>query len=99
MLAADRQEAIGEAVNIGNEREITILQLAQMIKSITGSNSEIVTQPYHDYYGQNYEDTPRRQPDVRKAKKVLGFSADTSLETGLKETIDWCRENYSVGNS
>jgi UDP-glucose 4-epimerase len=96
ILAGDRQEAIGEAINIGNEREVTILQLAQMVKSITGSNSTIVTQPYHDYYGQNYEDTPRRQPDVRKAKNLLGFSADTSLEQGLRDTIDWCRSNYKV---
>jgi len=96
MLAGDRQEAIGEAVNIGNEREVSILELAEMVKRITGSNSKIVTMPYHDYYGQNYEDTPRRQPDIRKAKRVLGFSADTSLEVGLKETIAWCRENYSV---
>ncbi len=93
----ERQEAIGEAVNIGNEREVTILELAEMIKSITNSNSQIIKQPYQDYYGHNYEDTPRRQPDVCKAKRILGFSADTPLEEGLKATIDWCRANYSVG--
>lgn len=96
ILASDLKPAIGEAINIGNENEVTILALAQMIKSITGSSSEIVTMPYRDYYGQNYEDTPRRQPDVRKAQRLLDFSANTSLEDGLMKTIEWCRENYVV---
>lgn len=96
MLAGERTEAIGEAINIGNHHEITILELAGIIKRITGSNSPIVTMPYRDYYGQNYEDTPRRQPDVRKAQSLLGFSADTPLEIGLEKTIQWCREHYEV---
>lgn len=99
MLAGDMHEVIGEAVNIGNENEVTILQLAEMIKSITCSKSKIVTIPYRDYYGQNYEDTPRRQPDVKKARRLLGFSADTPLDVGLQETVAWCRENYSVGQN
>ena len=55
--------------------------------------------PYRDYYGQNYEDTPRRRPDVRKAQRLLGFSADTAFDAGLRETIDWCREHYTVAHT
>jgi UDP-glucose 4-epimerase len=96
MLAAERPEAVGEAFNIGRDAEITILELAHLIKRLTGSSSEIVTLPYLDYYGQSYEDTPRRRPDTRKARERLGFSADVTLEQGLERTIAWCREHYRI---
>lgn len=99
ILAAEKPEAIGEAFNIGSHNEITILELAHLIKRLTGSSSEIVTIPYQDYYGQSYEDTPRRRPDVRKAQRLLGFTAQYGLEEGLKETIAWCRDHYAVARN
>jgi UDP-glucose 4-epimerase len=96
ILAAERPDAVGEAFNIGRDSEITILELAQMIKELTGSRSEIVTVPYRDYYGQSYEDTPRRRPDTRKSRERLGFSAEITLEEGLKATIAWCRKHYDI---
>lgn len=79
--------------NIGNPVEITILELARRIKAITGSRSEIVLVPYQDYYGQSYEDTPRRVPDITRARTVLGFEPRVSLDEGLTRTIAWCRGN------
>jgi UDP-glucose 4-epimerase len=99
MLAAEVQGALGEAINIGSENEVSILELAQRIKHHTGSESRIVTIPYRDYYGQNYEDTPRRRPNGQKAQRLLGFTADTTLDAGLQQTIAWCREHYSVARS
>ena len=96
MLAGEKPEALGEAFNVGNEREITILELAEQVKELCNSRSEIRCIPYRDYYGHNYEDTPRRKPDLTKSRSVLGFEPQVQLEEGLKRTIDWCRQNYTV---
>jgi UDP-glucose 4-epimerase len=96
MLAGEKPEALGEAFNIGNEHEVTIVELAHLIRDLAGSNSEIKQIPYRDYYGHSYEDTPRRRPDMTKSRTVLGFEAQVSLEEGLKRTIAWCRENYTI---
>src|SRR5207249_235648 len=73
ILAGEEERALGQAFNIGTEREITILDLAHMIRTLTESTSSVVCVPYLDYYGQSYEDTPRRRPDTTKARAVLGF--------------------------
>lgn len=97
ILRASRiKKAEGHVFNIGSAREVTILQLAQLVKKLTRSRSSISFIPYNDYYGQSYEDTPRRVPAVEKAKTILKFSAKTPLEEGLKKTIAWCKENYTL---
>jgi UDP-glucose 4-epimerase len=97
MLAGEKSEALGEAFNIGNDHEVTILELAHLIRHLCDSGSEIRCIPYRDYYGQNYEDTPRRKPDLAKSRSVLGFEPSVTLEQGLARTIAWCRENYKAG--
>jgi len=99
ILAAEKPEAVGEVFNIGSDKEVTINELAMLVKKLTGSSSEIKCMPYRDYYGQSYEDTPRRQPDVRKAERLLGFRAQVPLDQGLKRTIAWCREHYKAARS
>lgn len=96
MMAGEKPEALGEAFNVGNEREITILELAEKVKELCNSRSEIRCIPYRDYYGHNYEDTPRRKPDLTKSRSVLGFEPQVQLEEGLRRTIEWCRQNYTV---
>lgn len=96
MMAAERPEALGEAFNIGSEHEMNILDLAEMIRELAGSSSEITKMPYRDYYGNNYEDTLRRRPDLTKSRTVLGFEPQVPLEDGLRRTIAWCRENYQL---
>lgn len=99
LLAGERPEALGEAFNIGSEHEVTVLELAHLIRDLCESKSEITCMPYRDYYGQSYEDTPRRRPDMTKSRSVLGFEAEVSLEEGLRRTIAWCRENYQLGRA
>jgi UDP-glucose 4-epimerase len=89
ILAATLKEAEGQSFNIGNNRETTILELAQLVKELAGSPSEIVHVPYERAYGADFEETRRRVPDVRKAERVLGFRAEVPLEEGLGKTIDW----------
>ncbi|MFB0546379.1 MAG: GDP-mannose 4,6-dehydratase, partial [Anaerolineae bacterium] len=91
ILAATLKEAEGQAFNIGSNCETAILDLAQKIKELTASPSEIVHVPYERAYGQDFEETRRRVPDVSKAERVLGFKARVSLEEGLRRTIDWFR--------
>ncbi len=76
----------GEVFNLGNPEEITILELARLIKEITGSSSEIV-------FKERPEDDPdRRKPDITKAKKILNWHPKVSLREGLIKTIGWFKE-------
>jgi UDP-glucose 4-epimerase len=82
--------------NVGSNREKTILELAQMIRELTGSVSEIVHMPYETAYGPAFEETRRRVPDVTRARDVLGFEAQMSLEEGLRRTLGWFRDQELV---
>lgn len=94
LLAAEKPEALGQAFNIGNNHETTIEELAHMIRDIAGTDSKIVQMPFEDVFGENYEETMRRIPDISKAERLLGFKPAVSLAEGLEKTIDWARENY-----
>ncbi len=72
---------INEPVNIGNPRELTLLELAQMVKTAAGSKSKIIFQPLP-------EDDPKvRKPDITRAKKDLKWQPKVSLEEGLRKTV------------
>jgi len=86
-----REEAVGEIFNIGTDREHTIRELAERLIAIAGSKSEIRYMPQQEIYGPSYEDIPRRVPNVEKMQKVLGITAETSLDEGLRRTIDYFR--------
>jgi UDP-glucose 4-epimerase len=93
LLASEVPEAEGQVFNLGNDREIRIRELAELIRDLSGSTSRIVFVPYEDYYGQRFEDTPRRVPDLTRARSVLGYRPQVDLEEGLRRTIAWCRTN------
>ena len=76
-------EAEGEVINIGNPGEIRILELAQRIKALTGNGSGITFHPLP------LDDPRRRCPNIKKAKKLLGWQPKVSLEEGLTKTIKW----------
>jgi UDP-glucose 4-epimerase len=89
ILAATVPEAAGKVFNIGSNRETKIVDLARTIRDLVGSESEIVQVPYSNVFGENFEETRRRVPDIRRAEEILGFRASTPLEEGLKRTLDW----------
>ena len=91
VLAGEVDAARGEVLNIARAEETTILGLAQIIRDMTDSSSEIVIVPHELEYGEHFEDTRRRVPAVDKARRILGFSAKVSLVEGLTQTIDWFR--------
>ena len=87
LLALEHPAAVGESFNIGNARStVTIYDLAQRIKRLTGCSGEIVFQPLH------YTDVELRIPNVDKARELLGFEANVELDDGLARTIAWYRE-------
>jgi len=75
----------GEIINIGSDREITIIDLAKKIISLTNSKSSIVFLQKRD------DDPSRRAADIGKAKKVLKWEPKVSLDEGLMQTIEWFR--------
>ncbi|WP_428817613.1 NAD-dependent epimerase/dehydratase family protein [Clostridium butyricum] len=88
MLCLTKEEAIGNSFNIGNPRAtVTISMLAESIKRIADSNSQIVHVP------KEYVDVELRIPSIEKAKNVLSYSPKYDLTEGLKETIEWYRRN------
>ena len=90
--ATMKPEANGEIFNIGANREITILELAKMLISLseTQYTSDIKLIPYADISkGRKYQDVMRRVPDTTKAEKILGVKARVTLEEGLRRTYEW----------
>jgi len=79
-----------EAVNLGNPDEMTITELAENIRELTCSNSKIT------YKNLPENDPTKRQPDITKAKKLLGWEPKVDLETGLKNTIDYFKNDYII---
>jgi UDP-glucose 4-epimerase len=88
-----REEAIGEIFNIGTDREHTIRELAERLITIAGSKSQIRYVPQQEVYGESYEDIPRRIPKVDRMRSLLGVTAETSLDEGLRRTIDYFRHS------
>lgn len=76
-------------VNLGNPREMTILEFAHKVLSVTGSKSEIVF--VHPRDERTKDDPMVRQPDISKAQEVLDWEPVVSLEEGLSQTVDWFR--------
>jgi UDP-glucose 4-epimerase len=87
LLCLERPEAVGQTFNVGNPRStVTIWDLAQRIKRLTGAPGEIVFQPLH------YADVELRIPNVEKARELLGFEPRVELDDGLARTIAWYRQ-------
>ena len=86
LLCLERPEAVGQSFNIGNARSaVTIYDLAQRIKRLTGAEVDIRFQPLH------YTDVELRIPNVDKARDLLDFEAKVELDEGLARTIAWYR--------
>jgi dTDP-glucose 4,6-dehydratase len=80
------QNPVNDPVNIGNPQEMTLLELAKRIIQIAGARSEIVFRPLP-------EDDPRvRQPDITRARTLLGWEPRVDTEDGLRSTIEWYRQ-------
>ena len=91
----DHPESVGQVFNIGSSEEVSILNLAEKVKELTHSDSEIVFVPYDEAYEEGFEDMPRRVPDTSKIHQLVGFKAEMTLEGILQTVIDFHRSRPS----
>jgi UDP-glucose 4-epimerase len=87
----DHADSVGQVYNIGSTEEISIAKLAEKVKELTNSDSEIVFVPYDEAYEEGFEDMPRRVPDTSKIKQLVGFQPKMKLEGILQSVIDYHR--------
>ncbi len=85
MLVIDSDKTIGEVFNIGNNQQVTIMELAKKVIELTGSKSEIETIPYEEAYPEGFEDMQRRVPDISKIKQVLGWEPEINLDQIIQD--------------
>ncbi len=88
----DEPKAEGDVFNVGNDREVTINELAQKVKEMTGSSSEIEYMSYEKAYGPGFEDMERRCPNISKIKNLIEFEPNYDLEAIIQSVIDYFKE-------
>jgi UDP-glucose 4-epimerase len=79
--------ALGQVVNLGSDHEITIADLADMVKRLTGSASDIRRVPYEVAYRPGFEDMERRVPDISKARSLVGFEPKRTVEDAIQDIL------------
>jgi UDP-glucose 4-epimerase len=85
LLVMDSDKAVGEVFNVGNNQQISIMELAKKVIEITGSSSSIEKLSYENAYPEGFEDMQRRVPDISKIKQVLGWSPEINLDQIIKD--------------
>ena len=83
--------AVGEVFNIGNTGEISMLDLAERVRQLTGSQSPIQFIPYDQAYESGFEDMPRRVPDISKIRDLVGYEPKMALDEIIQTVITHMR--------
>jgi UDP-glucose 4-epimerase len=89
LLVMDSSKAVGEVFNVGNNQQITIMELAKKVIELTGSSSTIEKIAYEKAYPEGFEDMQRRVPDISKIKQVLGWEPKINLDQIIKDIADF----------
>jgi UDP-glucose 4-epimerase len=84
----NRPEAVGQVFNIGNNEEISINGLAEFVKEVSNSKSEITKLEYDDVYAAGFEEMYRRVPNLDKLEKCIGYRPRTTLSAIVRDIID-----------
>lgn len=92
----DLPEAVGEVFNIGSTEEITIMGLAEKVRDMAGSTSEIEVIPYDVAYSAGFQDMPRRIPDVAKLAAMTGHKPEIPLSRIIEDTIESQRRSLGL---
>ncbi len=83
--------ARGQVVNLGSDEEVTVVELAERIRALTGSRSELRFVAYEQFYGDGFEDMQRRVPSIAKACELVGWKPRRSLDVVLRDVIEYLR--------
>jgi UDP-glucose 4-epimerase len=94
MLLGD--DAYGEVFNIGSLEEISIHGLAERVRDLTGSDSDIVVVPYEQAYEAGFEDMPRRVPDIAKIERTIGWTPTHTLDEILTDVVSFQQAEAAV---
>jgi dTDP-alpha-D-glucuronic acid decarboxylase len=89
LVALASAPSAGRLFHIGSDREVSILELAQLVSAAAGIALDVSFVDPSDRWGGRFEDIDRRLPDVAFARRQLGWTATTSLEDGLARTVAW----------
>jgi UDP-glucose 4-epimerase len=81
----DSTKTIGQVFNVGNNQQVSIMQLAERVIQITNSKSKIIKVAYKEVYPEGFEDMQMRVPDISKIKKVLGWEPEIDLDQIIKD--------------
>jgi UDP-glucose 4-epimerase len=90
--AIETPACFGQVMNLGNNEEVTIKQLAERVILMTGSQSEIKYIPYEEAYGEGFEDMMRRVPNLEKARRLIGYQPTRTLENIINDVAEQFRE-------
>ena len=90
------RRAVGQIFNVGNDHEVSIGQLALRVKEAVGSSSDIQFVPYKQAYDGDFEDMPRRIPDITKLRNLVGYRPRVLLPEIIERTIDYWRHEQSI---
>tara|TARA_Y100000022_G_scaffold195853_1_gene202001 strand:+ start:1297 stop:2277 length:981 start_codon:yes stop_codon:yes gene_type:complete len=93
ILAATKDNAIGEIINLGNPVENTMMEVIDAVIKAADSDLKPKNVSTMQKYGNVYEDIPRRVPDISKAFDLLDWSPKTTMENGVQKTVDWAKLN------
>ncbi len=93
ILLVQEPRAIGQVINIGNTEEVSIRELAERVKEITGSSSPIKLIPYDQAYESGFEDMPRRLPDLSKITAMIGYTPAHTLDDILADVVEYFRRH------
>jgi UDP-glucose 4-epimerase len=88
----EEPKAEGDVFNVGSGLEITINDLAQKVKEMTGSDSEIEHIPYEKAYGPGFEDMERRCPKIDKIRELTGYEPSYDMDGMIRSVIDYFKE-------
>jgi len=89
LLVINSDKAIGQVFNVGNNQQISIMDLAKKVIEITSSKSEIKTILYSEAYPEGFEDMQRRVPDISKIKHILGWSPEIGLDQIIRDIANF----------
>ena len=93
------ERAHGQVFNVGSTEEVTMLELASLVRDAVGSDSEIIKIPYEEAYGDGFEDMQRRIPDTTKVNELLGWSSTRDLSGILRDVVESQRAADSFDES
>jgi UDP-glucose 4-epimerase len=86
-LLSSTPDSVGEVINVGVDNEITVTELAELVKRITGKQSNITYTPYQEAYGEGYDEIYHRRPSLKKLNRLITFCPKWTLEKTIEDLM------------